>query len=81
MMDNTAFGSRSSSAAQAWPDQAMGAASSHGPARRRPERQSSFAATYYRSLQIMAIPQSIASAPDSRLHRILARDPARNQSP
>src|ERR1700739_2298893 len=81
MMDNIAFGSRSSCAAQAWPDQARGAASSHGSARRKPERQSSFAATYYRSPQIVAFPQSIACAPDSRLHRILARDPAHNQYP
>jgi hypothetical protein len=51
MMERTAFGSRSNCAAQAWPDQATGAALPNGSSRRKSEAQISFCRHHHRSLQ------------------------------
>ena len=80
MMERTVSGSRYNCVIQAWPNQAMGAALPNEP----PQKSQAKISILPTSLQVTArtaIPRSIASAHHSRLHRILAREPAHNQYP
>jgi hypothetical protein len=51
-MERTALGSRSNCAAQAWLDQATGAALPNGSSQRKSEAQSSFPRLHHRSLRV-----------------------------
>ena len=72
MMEKTAFGSRSSCTAQAWPNQVKGAALPNGSSRRKSEPQISLprhhhrslpAARSHKALRALITPGNITSSP------------------